>query len=122
MQNVVPGVRKRDENGHWLPGVSGNTGGRPESYELMVKLARSYSPRAIKRLVQWVDSDNASASVAAASIILDRAWGRAPLEVILHGPDERPVIDVTPATDEEWAAAHASPPIATIAPAGSADD
>ncbi len=41
-------------------------------------LARVYTPEAIERLAFWLKSDNAKASVSAAAILLDRAWGKPP--------------------------------------------
>lgn len=38
-------------------------------------LARKHGPAAIKRLREWLDSDNAKASTAAAGVLLNRGYG-----------------------------------------------
>lgn len=67
-------------------GRSGNPGGRAKKTPDLIEveeLARKASPAAIKRLVEWMESDNARASVAACTAILDRAWGK-PAQAIEH--------------------------------------
>jgi len=65
----------------WRPGQSGNPGGGKRKLDEGVRqLAKQWTPKAIARLGYWLESDSAKASVAAASILLDRAWGRAPQE------------------------------------------
>ena len=66
-------------------GQSGNPGGRPKENDEVRLLARQHTPAAIERLAFWLASDNAKASVSAASALLDRAWGRPPQAVT--GPD-----------------------------------
>lgn len=58
-------------------GKSGNPGGRPKENDEVKRLAREHGPAAIKRLAEWLVSDNAKASVAAASVLLDRGYGKA---------------------------------------------
>jgi hypothetical protein len=57
---------------------SANPGGRPKEANDVKLLAREHTVEAIERLVHWLRSDNAKASVAAAGALLDRAWGKAP--------------------------------------------
>ncbi len=57
-------------------GQSGNPGGRVGVPAEVRELARSHTKEAIERLVYWMKSDNAHASVAAANAILDRGYGR----------------------------------------------
>jgi hypothetical protein len=57
------------------PGQSGNPGGRPKGYADVRAAAREYTQDAIDRLVFWMNSDNAKASVGAAVAILNRGWG-----------------------------------------------
>lgn len=57
-------------------GKSGNPSGRPKELKEVQELAKKYTPEALTRLVEWMKSDNAKASVAACNSLLDRAWGR----------------------------------------------
>lgn len=70
-------------------GKSGNPGGRPKENAEVRKLAREHTSEAIKRLVDWMRSDNAKASVSAANALLDRGWGKAPQA--LTGEDGGPI-------------------------------
>jgi hypothetical protein len=93
-------------------GQSGNPGGRPKmTPELreVEDLARKASPAAVKRLVEWMNSDNARASVAACNAILDRGFGRPtqPTEhsgtLTVHDAVDRPPHE----TREQWMARRA---------------
>jgi hypothetical protein len=71
-------------------GQSGNPGGRPKSSEVE-QLAKEHTEAAILRLVQWMQSDNAKASVSACNALLDRAWGK-PKQAVEHAdPDGKPL-------------------------------
>jgi hypothetical protein len=84
----------RAAGGKFAKGQSGNPGGRPKENDELKLLARQYTERALERLVYWMDSDNAKASVAACTAILDRGHGKptqaitgkdgGPLDVNLH--------------------------------------
>jgi hypothetical protein len=65
----------RTERGTFKPGVSGNPGGTPKGASDVRALARSYTKQAVERLVYWMESDNAKASVSAAVAIINRGWG-----------------------------------------------
>ena len=52
--------------------------------------ARAHSSEAIERLAHWMRSENPRVSVAAASALLDRAWGRAAQAI--SGDAETPLI------------------------------
>jgi len=58
-------------------GQSGNPHGRPKQLADVQSAAREHTAEAIERLAYWMRSENARVSVAAASALLDRAWGRA---------------------------------------------
>jgi hypothetical protein len=69
------------------PGVSGNPGGRPKKAETIEthkiiadvkELAKEMTPKAMKALDGVLDSETAppAAKVSAASVILDRGWGK----------------------------------------------
>ena len=62
-------------------GVSGNPGGRPKELHDVKSLARQYTKEAIERLVAWMKSDNAKASVSASMALLDRGYGKPAQEV-----------------------------------------
>lgn len=61
------------------PGQSGNPGGRPKADGRVKDLARSQTENAIATLVSIMEDKEATAAarVAAASVILDRGWGKA---------------------------------------------
>jgi hypothetical protein len=81
-----PGSRR----GGFVKGISGNPGGRPKVEGEIRNLARKYSRTAIRRLAQLVKSKNERVAVAAATALLDRAWGR-PAQA-LTGADGAPLI------------------------------
>lgn len=56
-------------------GQSGNPGGRPKEVADVRALAREHTKEAINRLVEWMQSDNPKASVAACVAILNRGHG-----------------------------------------------
>ena len=58
-------------------GISGNPKGRPKENSEVKRLAQKHTKEAIERLVFWMQSDEAKASVAAAGMLLDRGWGKA---------------------------------------------
>lgn len=67
----------RGSHGHWLPGESPNPGGKGIQYTEMQVLARSFTKEAIETAVQIMrTSDAGPVRLAAANMILDRAWGR----------------------------------------------
>lgn len=68
---------KRRSNGQFLPGMSGNPGGRPEREKYMVDAARSYTAEAIATLVDIMRTGRREADrLSAARDLLDRAWGK----------------------------------------------
>jgi hypothetical protein len=62
-------------------GQSGNPKGRPKEYPEVRDLAREYTTEAVEKLVFWLRSKDPRASVAAASLLLDRGWGKAEAKV-----------------------------------------
>jgi hypothetical protein len=88
-------------------GVSGNPGGKPRVLKNVQDLARQYTVPAIEALAEIVRNKKAppAARVAAANVLLDRGYGRAPqsLEVsgntvlqiitgIMRAPNDEPIL------------------------------
>jgi hypothetical protein len=67
----------REQSGRWLPGVSGNPGGRPAVVREVVELARQHTREAVATLVEIaVDKkQHGMARVRAAEILLNRGHG-----------------------------------------------
>jgi hypothetical protein len=76
---------KRGEGRKFQKGKSGNPGGRAKDIGDVRELAKQHTANAIERLVHWLNSENAKASVGAASVLLDRAWGK-PVQAV-SGPE-----------------------------------
>jgi hypothetical protein len=66
----------RDDLGRFVPGTSGNPGGRPGVPEVIKAKLRELSPRAVTRLGQLLDSADERVQLEAAKAILDRHLGR----------------------------------------------
>ena len=68
---------RRGPDGRFLPGGSGNPGGRPKSERRVIDLARENTELAISTLAAICSDESAPASarVAAANHLLDRGWG-----------------------------------------------
>jgi len=73
----------------WKRGQSGNPGGRPRAEREVRELARKHGAKALKRLVELMASTNERVAVAAASAVLDRAYGK-PAQS-LTGPNDTPL-------------------------------
>lgn len=69
----------RAPNGYWIKGQSGNPSGRRPIPHNVVELAQSKTTLAINTLAEVCQNKkaNAGARVMAASVLLDRAWGKA---------------------------------------------
>jgi hypothetical protein len=73
----------RDDLGRWVPGTSGNAGGRPKPPDgLRARLAQ-LSPRAVERLGELLDSGDERVRLEAAKAILDRHLGRPAIQADL---------------------------------------
>ncbi len=81
----------RDDLGRWVPGTSGNAGGRPKPPDgLRARLAQ-LSPRAVARLGELLDSGDERVRLEAAKAILDRHLGRPAIQAdltIRGGPSD----------------------------------
>jgi hypothetical protein len=80
-------------------GQSGNPGGRPKEIKDVQTLARSHTAEAIETLLEIMRNGKPDrARSAAAELLLDRGWGRAPQTIDI--PDEREKI-LANLTDDE---------------------
>jgi len=77
----------RDDLGRWVPGTSGNAGGRPKPPDGLRTRLAELSPRAVERLGELLDSDDERVQLEAAKAILDRHLGRPAIQadVTLRG-------------------------------------
>ena len=66
----------RDDLGRWVPGTSGNAGGRPKPPDGLRTRLAELPPRAVERLGELLDSDDERIQLEAAKAILDRHLGR----------------------------------------------
>ena len=79
-------VSCRNSNGQFLPGFSGNPGGRPKDEFKVAELARSYTVEAVETLVDLMRySKDDRVHGTASQALLDRGWGNAKVEVAASG-------------------------------------
>jgi hypothetical protein len=76
----------------WQPGESGNPGGRPKAVHDVVELSRTFTKEAVYTLAGIMQNVNepASSRVSAASILLDRGWGK-PLQTLATPDGNSPI-------------------------------
>jgi len=75
--------QNRTSSGQFLPGKSGNPGGRPKDEHRVSELARSYTAEAIETLVDLMrHGKDERVRGTAAQALLDRGWGKAKVEVV----------------------------------------
>ena len=81
----------RNGLGHWVPGTSGNPGGRPKPPAGLKTRLAELSPRAVERLAELLDSGDERVRLEAAKTILDRHLGRPAIQADIslhHGVDD----------------------------------
>jgi len=84
---------ERNGQGKWLPGTSGNPGGRPRGAVRQIRLlCQDAAEGLVRELIQIALDPNQRARdrISAASIVLDRALGKATPEL----PDEEEPVDL----------------------------
>lgn len=71
------------EKHKWRSGQSGNPKGRPPKKEIAAKLAEKHLKRSMQLLRDVVDDETAptQSRIAAANLILERGFGKAPVEI-----------------------------------------
>src|ERR1043166_8994138 len=77
----------RNGLGHWVPGTSGNPGGRPKPPDGLRARLAELSPRAVERLGELLDSDDERVRLEAARTILDRHLGRPAIQADINVRD-----------------------------------
>jgi hypothetical protein len=60
----------------WKPGQSGNPSGNSGAYGAAIKLAQRAAPKAVRRLIELMDSEDERVAAVACNAILDRAFGK----------------------------------------------
>ena len=77
---------KRTKSGQFVPGSSGNPGGRPKDEARVAELARSYTSEGIDTLVELMrHGKEERVRGTAAQALLDRGWGKPKVEVVNEG-------------------------------------
>ena len=71
----------RQANGRYLPGVTGNAGGRPKVPTDVRSALAAGSLAAAQRLVELVKSEDERVALAASMALLDRVLGKAPASI-----------------------------------------
>lgn len=73
----------RDDLGRFVPGTSGNPGGRPKPPDGLRTRLADLSPRAVERLAELLDSSDERVRLEAIKAILDRHLGRPAIQADL---------------------------------------
>lgn len=91
----------------WKKGQSGNPRGRKVETDPAVvevqSLAKVHTKAAIDRLAFWMASENAKASVSAATALLDRAHGKPHQQIDIDANVRNCDVSSEPLTQEQWA-------------------
>lgn len=81
----------------WQPGQSGNELGAHRGYRRVLALARKNSPEAMEAIIACMRDPDASwrERLTAATVILDRAWGKPKEQFSFEGADGANILIVT---------------------------
>jgi hypothetical protein len=74
----------RDDLGRWVPGTSGNAGGRPKPPDGLKTRLAELSPCAVERLGELLGSNDERIRLEAAKAILDRHLGRPAIQADIN--------------------------------------
>jgi Family of unknown function (DUF5681) len=109
-------MANRTDKGQFAKGASGNPGGRPKLPAEVKEMFQAKAPEAFEVLCRHLNSKDPRVAVAAATQILDRAYGRPVQQVDANINDESNVryyaeVPKPCSTTEEWLAGN--PPLKT---------
>lgn len=95
-RRVAEGVSGGASGRGFLPGQSGNPGGRPKALREVMELARAKTEAAVEALAGIMSDEAAPAAarVSAATALLDRGWGR-PVQGLHHSGAEGGTLTLT---------------------------
>ena len=72
IDRLLPAMRSR----MWKPEQSGNPTGHSGEYGTAISLPQRAAPRAVRRLIELMDSEDERVAAVACNSILDRAFGK----------------------------------------------
>ena len=104
-------------------GQSGNPSGRPKEHREIERMARTYAPEAIERLVTIMRGKSHKLALKASEVLLDRGFGRpaqaitgeggeGPVRIVVKWPEPEPsplIIDVVANSSISTIEANATP-------------
>ena len=87
----------------WQPGQNGFAGQQPKGYRRVLSLARKNSPEAMETIIACMRDPEASwrERLTAATVILDRAWGKPKEHVSFDGAEGMTVVVLTGVPDPD---------------------
>lgn len=97
----------------WQPGQSGNALGNHKNYRAVLKLARANSVPAMQTIIDLLKDEDPRMRLQAATVILDRAWGKPKEQFSFEGADGANILIVTgvPRTEDTNTVADETKPV-----------